>query len=97
MTGYQDTNDLRAGRCSYTGCGKPLLWAITEKGHRMPLDPGPVTDGTGNVALTLRPDRSLDLATVLGPLEVAVAVEAEEALYVPHFASCKGRKRRGRR
>lgn len=83
----------RAGHCKYPKCGKAFLWAVTPAGNRMPLDPGPVLEG-GNVALELRPDQPLDLATVLGPLEVAIRVANGEALYVPHFATCKGRPKR---
>lgn len=89
--------DERAGVCKGPHCHAPMLWAVTAGGARMPLNPGPVVDGTGNVALELRPDQPLDLATVLGPLEVAA--HAGEALYVPHFATCpdRGNFTKGRR
>lgn len=35
----------RSDRGVCRGCGAEMLWAITEKGNRMPLDPAPDADG----------------------------------------------------
>jgi hypothetical protein len=64
-------------------CGERLLWALTVKGKRLPLDPLPV-DG-GNVVLTAPTTAGrLPAAAVLGK----GAPRPVGALYVSHFATC---------
>ena len=43
-------------------CRRPILWAETEKGRRIPIDPQPVTDG--NIVLHERPLHQAPLAIV---------------------------------
>jgi hypothetical protein len=70
--------------CRY--CRGRILWAITEKGHRIPLDPSPVDNG--NVMLDFRPGDA-PIATVLGDPS-----RASGPLWLAHFATCKKLKHR---
>jgi hypothetical protein len=57
-------------------CGAPIIWAITDRGKRLPLDAMPNPAGnvrlTGGNAIVLKKDDVYD-----GPR------------YMPHFATCK--------
>ena len=57
------------------GCGKPILWAVTEDGKKIPLDPTPpVYQVIGT------------LNTVLG--DEKLVARAKEGYYVSHFSTC---------
>jgi hypothetical protein len=59
-------------------CNAPLLWAKTEKGHRIPLDPEPVpADGPGLFVLRH------GVAVAVPPLAYP-----DEANYISHFSTC---------
>ncbi len=63
-------------------CGAPLIFALTAKGRRMPLDPDPVAGG--NLLLT---QEATELrAAVVDSLSQPVA----RPLYRSHFAVCPG-------
>lgn len=66
-------------------CNAEILWAVTEKGHRIPLDPSP--SDRGNVALEFHP-RGTPTATILGDL-----AKATGPLWIAHFATCPKVKR----
>lgn len=70
--------DANLSRCKT--CHAPIMWTVTPADKLMPLDVMPGPDG--NVRL------DGDVATVLGPLEVLLALEAGTPLYVPHWATC---------
>lgn len=75
-------------------CDAPVLWAKTEKGRRMPLDPEPYTGSEPAGVFVLR---FFEAGT---PTAVAVPPEAfkDEPLYRSHFATCPhaAEHRRGR-
>lgn len=58
-------------------CGAPIRWAITENGHRAPLDAQPHAEGN----LRIEERNGLDVVVVVGP-------GSEEGLFRSHFASC---------
>ena len=61
-------------------CGRPIIFALTAKGRRMPLDADPVAGG--NVLVTQDGD---DLhAAVVDPVSQPVT----RLLYRSHFVSC---------
>jgi hypothetical protein len=64
-------------------CGAPLLWAVTEKGRRIPLDPDPYTGDDPRGLYVLRNGNG-------APLAVATTPDAfpGEPVYRSHFASC---------
>lgn len=68
------------------GCKAPILWAVTSKGVRMPVDyePVAVNGGGGNVRLTYRPGQ-LPLARVV--TNMADLFGATQ-VYRSHFATC---------
>lgn len=69
-------------------CSAPLLWAISEKGHRTPIDPVPPKDGTGNLRLFRRN----------GVLHCEYATDRHAAEnYLSHFVSCPAAARHRRR
>jgi hypothetical protein len=72
--------------CRY--CRASIMWAITEKGHRIPLDPSPSLNG--NVMLDFQPG-GVPIATVLGQSK-----KTTEPLWIAHMATCPGwnKKRR---
>lgn len=59
-------------------CRAPILWAVTEKGRRIPLDPEPRADG--NLVLHVQAMGS-PLAVFAGSGHVGIR-------YVSHFATC---------
>jgi hypothetical protein len=69
-------------------CAAPILWAITEKGRRIPLDPEPT--GGGNISTEERIDGHLNA-------HVMPSVPGVPG-YVSHFVTCEfaGRHRRRR-
>lgn len=76
-------------------CGAPLLWGVTVKRHRMPLDPEPSPEG--NVRLEPHEYRPEPWAVVLSGDELTRARAEGEPLFVSHFATCPHAKRHRRR
>jgi hypothetical protein len=70
-------------------CDAPVLWARTEKGRRIPLDPEPVENG--NIVLRERHE-AIPLALAIPP-----AAFPDEDRYVSHFRTCPFGARRHRR
>lgn len=67
---------------SCRSCYRPIIWAITERAKRMPVDPEP-TKG-GNIQLDWRPGGAAPLARVL-----PVAKQfGKTNLRKSHFATC---------
>jgi hypothetical protein len=58
-----------------SSCGASILWAITEKGHRIPIDPEPTT--AGNLTLVDGIARTPRLGE-----------DAPFLQYLSHFATC---------
>ena len=75
-------------KCRY--CPEQIIFAVTENGKRIPLDPVP--SPKGNIMLEFTPDGSPPLATV-----VADPAKATCALYISHFATCPGAQRARRK
>lgn len=76
---------MSAGRCR--DCGVTIWWAITHTGKRMPVDPEPVDHG--NVYLVRG---GPDLVAVVLSKDEIEAADGQTALYVSHFATCRGRQ-----
>jgi hypothetical protein len=62
-------------------CGRPILWALSEYGKPMPLDPEPRADG--NIVLRRLGGTDQPVAHVLKRHELVA-----EARHVSHFATC---------
>jgi hypothetical protein len=73
--------------CRY--CHEEILWAVTEKSHRIPLDPRPKPNG--NIMLEFQADGT-PIATVLGDPS-----KASSPLWLAHFASCPGAQKARRK
>ncbi len=71
-------------RCQ--SCGAPVIWTVTHKGKRMPVDAEPVEDG--NIALRLDGDKVI--AEYQGK-EHPSLFEEERPRYVSHFSTCPDR------
>lgn len=72
-----------------SGCGEPILWAVTRNGRPIPLNAAP--DITGNVALTGATRESSSgrrgpECNVVGP--VGLFDDGIER-YMPHHATCE--------
>jgi len=68
-------------------CGATIVWAITAKGRRMPLDPDPIPGGN----VTLHEDGAVTVNPATDP-------ETEVLGYVTHFVTCYAAKQhRGKR
>lgn len=63
-------------------CERPILWALSERGKPIPIDPQPRADG--NIVLRALGGVEDRVAHVLKPDETASA----EPRYVSHFATC---------
>ena len=78
MTAHFASNQAR-DRCK--SCRKPIVWAETEKGRRIPLDPDPVSDG--NIILQQRGKFKPPLAIV------RLSIPTDETnRFKSHFATC---------
>lgn len=67
-------------------CGAEIIWCVTTKGKRMPVDAAERTDGTGVYVIT-RPDGDPLACTSL--LDVPeVMARAYKARHLSHFATC---------
>lgn len=64
-------------------CYRPIIWAITERAKRMPVDAAPLAKG-GNVELTWRPGGAAPLAKVLNVTQQFGKTD----LRTSHFATC---------
>ena len=82
MTSHFPSNPHR-DRCR--SCKAPIMWAITEKNRRIPLDPQPCADG--NILLQFRGNFLLPLATV----HFAVQLDNPQR-FKSHFATCPNSK-----
>lgn len=71
---------------SCKSCGQPIVWALTTKGRRMPIDPEPVAGG------------NVDVAVIAG-VRHAIGTAPGEGTHVSHFSSCPdaARHRKGGR
>lgn len=68
-------------RCDSPRCEAPVIYAVTAKGKRMPVDPYPSPDGT------------VELRDTGGPIPVAAIPPAHlrfgrTNLHTSHFATC---------
>lgn len=74
------------GRCYK--CGAGVLWTVTAKGHRMPVDP-PKADApnVGTVVISYGPE-ALRSRTRVGE----AALDDGEQATVPHVATCPARR-----
>lgn len=78
-------------------CGAPVIWRITPKGKRTPLDPDPRDDG--NIVIADTHELAAALGTVYGRavtlggdrLQRARAAPGRD-LYVSHWATCPDRQ-----
>jgi len=78
---------MTVGTCR--SCGAEIVWLVTPKGHMMPVDPAPATDG--NVAI------DDGIATVLSDDAIVVARLHGRVLWLSHFATCPDAARHRRR
>jgi hypothetical protein len=74
-------------RATCKSCGAPILWTITERGKRMPLDAAPTEDGTVEVIGTAF-GSSLGMSRVLSGDTLTAARAARAPLRRSHFAHC---------
>lgn len=72
-------------RCRY--CGAPIIWCLTTKGRRMPLDAVATRDGT------------VHLDPTTGRCQVVGIGSPEQQRYTSHFVTCPtaGKARKGGR
>lgn len=61
-------------------CEQPIRWAVTEKGHRIPVDPEPTA--TGNLLLEER------AGGAVFAVPVPQGTMARALRYASHFATC---------
>lgn len=73
---------MSRSRCR--SCDAPLLWALTERGRRMPLDPEPYAGDDPRGLFVLR-HRDRPVPTALAATPDAFP---GERLYRSHFATC---------
>lgn len=78
-------------------CGAPIIWAITERGKRIPLDAEP-NNAKGNMILVPWGKSSLQTGgapevTSWEARVVAPLLDANQTRYMPHHATCPDAKR----
>ena len=76
-------------------CGSPIRWVMSEKGHRIPLDPDPVENGN-LVPYTIPTTGTFGVPTIRARVADPGSVTPA---WVSHFATCPNaaRHRKGRR
>lgn len=82
---------LDLGYCRARTCRKQILWAKTEKGKAIPLDPRPACDD-GNVVLV----GERRIARVFKDAKAARAYQflhGGDGPYISHFATCVARRK----
>lgn len=77
-------------------CGAVILWAITPKGRRLPVDPDPRPDGNVLVSDLRDVDGRYPCAILAGDM-LADAQLAGAVLRVSHFATCPNARAHRRR
>ena len=75
-------------------CGAPLLWALTERGRRIPLDRNPVPDGNIEIKETEDGPPISRVVSGQGTLSPGLFPATR---YKSHFATCPNAKRHRRR
>lgn len=65
-------------------CQAPIVWAITEAGERMPVDPHPVAGGSVRLRLDERPPR----ASVVGSTIDLFDRTDDGTRHEAHWATC---------
>lgn len=70
------------GLSTCSACRQPIVWALTMKGKRIPLNPDP--NEKGNLALTRTVDGHL-VAIFVAPSDFQISPR-----YTSHFANCPG-------
>lgn len=72
------------GRCR--GCGRPVMWVVTEKGRRMPLDPRPSEQG--NVVIDPEEDNVARVFRDFDAAEYWRVQHDARGPYTCHFDTC---------
>lgn len=75
-------------RCS--SCRRPIEWALTEAGKRIPLDPAPVPDG--NLVIERRDLDGTPHVRYLTKAGADLFTDANAERRVTHFATCPNAK-----
>lgn len=83
VTGYSQAT------CRDSDCGARIIWAITSKGKRMPVDADPAPDGT---VLLAGDDPDAPVATVVSPA-APPSGGWPGPLRHSHFTTCPGADR----
>ncbi len=64
-------------------CAAPIIWTVTHKGRRMPVDAEPVANGN----IRLRQDGDSVIAEYPGKEHPTLLVD-DRVRYISHFATC---------
>lgn len=91
----------RSPRCS--SCHRPILWALTTEGNRIPLDPTPGPDG--KIILTGRDDDGVMIVRVIKKNDPAFEPSLfdekpaghDGLRWTSHFATCPNANKHRRR
>lgn len=67
------------------GCGREIIWAKTDKGKNMPVDPEPAPNGT---FVLLRVGGELRARHYSVAMEHVSEVDRPQERYVSHWATC---------
>lgn len=80
---------MKTAACS--SCGNLMIWTLSERGARMPVDAEPSSDGTFVLDDTLDPPRAKFIGQADREIRRALAEEQigyAPVFYVSHFAHC---------
>ena len=74
-------------RTNCRSCGASIVWTITDRGKRMPVDADPHPEGTIEV-IAHAAEPNLYRSRVLDPYALDIARENRTPVHRSHFATC---------
>jgi hypothetical protein len=86
----------RLARCGDAECDASIIWTVTTRGRRMPVDAEPSADGNVMIVLDTDQDEDTPMAFVVDPTAPPLT-GWRGTLHHSHFETCRSAERFRRR